>query len=157
MLKLKSCCFCFSTRTGSIISAVLTLIGSLIHSGIIIFALTAWNRKDTKYFPPEITEGNIKSIMIAWGFQLFFAICVLISSIFLIIGIQRNNRRFFWPWMVSMVIGLTMAFCSSLVVLAMGHGTQIITYGISLIISVSFWIYCLLSVISYYQDLEQTF
>ncbi|CAK9297931.1 unnamed protein product [Gordionus sp. m RMFG-2023] len=136
------------------ISAIITLIYFLLQAISRIYYLTAWNKKNIDYLHAGTTPDRIRGFNIGWGLELLFAIFVVISSIFLIMGIRRNNRSYFVPWMVSLMLMIIIVLCSSIATLALGHGVvSFLASAIVNIIVALFLVYCLLCVVSYYQEL----
>ncbi|CAK9297936.1 unnamed protein product [Gordionus sp. m RMFG-2023] len=141
MAIMKSCCYCFSPKTGSMITAILSLIIFLIQMGVKSYDLSTAQRQPS-------------SVVTLWGLDLFLNILIIISAALLIIGIRLRKRYYFWPWMIIMVISTGKNLISYIYQLAtMYIDVQIVSISIVMILLSFFWIYCLLCVITHYQEL----
>ncbi|CAK9297933.1 unnamed protein product [Gordionus sp. m RMFG-2023] len=142
---LKSCLFCFSPRTGSMLSAILSMIISMITACMVIYNLA-------------VSYAKTPLFIYEWAF-IIFSIFGITASLLLIRGVRQQNRKYFWPWMVNNVIVIiivliSILFVASLSTVAPKNG--VLLFVIYLIISMVFalfWIYGLLCVISHYQEL----
>ncbi|XP_065316399.1 uncharacterized protein LOC135925132 isoform X2 [Gordionus sp. m RMFG-2023] len=138
MAIMKSCCFCFSPRTGSVLCAIISLIIFLIEAGFTINKLA--DRQSGR-------QGNDnKDVLIAlWGLELFFVVLLVISTILLILGIRQNTRKLFWPWMVStsiiiMIVLMTILIAERLSALAPGNGVLFFVIYCAISISIALFL-----------------
>ncbi|XP_042884005.1 uncharacterized protein LOC122260696 [Penaeus japonicus] len=114
----QSCCCGCTLRTGSLVVAILSLIGSIynIVSGAI---------------------GAVAGIPAAWGTVVASAVALIIA-IMLLIGIQKNNRSLVmaWVWINSILIVINIALAITLI--ALGGIAMGVSFLIAYLISIYF-------------------
>ncbi|CAK9297928.1 unnamed protein product [Gordionus sp. m RMFG-2023] len=127
---LKSCLFCLSPRTGSMLFAILSMIISMITACIGIYDLAIIYAKTRSFI--------FKRPKFDWAI-IIFSMFGITASLLLISGVRQKNRNYFWPWMVNNVIVIIIILISILMVASLSK--------------FALKIYGLLCVISHYQEL----
>ena len=148
MAILQTCCCWNNVRSGSLACGIYTLILALINGGIIGFNLHFLYSQNQLDGYLQLTKG--------W-FIATLVVCVflLVTSVGLIIGIHQDSRHFMLPWVavtILMIVTDTAALiyeCISFGLLSFNIIQMVIWLGLSLLN-----IYCILCVISQYQELK---
>lgn len=150
MVIVKSCC-CFNLRTGSIASGIFTLMMALTYTGMAAYNIYGINSPEETVFTQELAnlEGWCYAILV-------FSFGLLMSSILLIVGAVRDNRFFFIPWMIIILLMMLVDVVSTIYDIVI-FGFQVkfnILQAILLFMFITLNIYCLLCVVSQYQELK---
>ncbi|XP_002737171.1 uncharacterized protein LOC100378476 [Saccoglossus kowalevskii] len=144
MTIITTCCCCMNTRTGTIVSGIYTTILAGIRLIMMLSALASAGDK---------AGGLISSYII----DLLLLIGLLIVSIILIYGAIKDNRILLVPWMVFMVIFIILTLITTIIIIVYASFSSWVTWSniIWFVIFNTINIYCLLCVISQYQELKE--
>ncbi|XP_065318634.1 uncharacterized protein LOC135926635 isoform X2 [Gordionus sp. m RMFG-2023] len=89
MAILKKCCYFYSLRTGSLLSAYITLIYFVLEAATRIYYLIWWNRSPGR--TRNQSTSNTRIFNIAWGLELGLSVIMIFASLLLINGILKNS------------------------------------------------------------------
>ncbi|XP_067119225.1 uncharacterized protein [Centruroides vittatus] len=153
MVCIKTCCFCFkNTKDGSLACAVFYMVVCLMNATLCVYVL---NNDEVMHTAAQKIKIGEDYARIAYISSLTETIIMFVSSVLLAIGVRKDNRYLFLPWMCC--AGLE---CFGLIVLIL-----LIVYFVMisslypvfviilliLLFGISFVLYMLLCVSSQYQ------
>ncbi|XP_023228198.1 uncharacterized protein LOC111628605 [Centruroides sculpturatus] len=147
-------CLCYTdTKQGSIATAIFTLVTRALF--LVAFSILI----SQGYSIVFIKNTEHYSVSLNLTIATLADCCILIIlSLILLYGLQKNKRHFVLPWMMYMPIEIIGSTVSSIVLMGMflsdvigTHNNVICVISIGLIIWAGFNLYLLLSVISHYQ------
>ncbi|XP_077984165.1 uncharacterized protein LOC144438850 [Glandiceps talaboti] len=151
MAILHQCCCWHNVRTGSLASAIYTLIFCVICIAIDIYNAVYYGQRST----PAYHE---RDIAVLFYIMLFMYFLLGILSAILIVGIHKNNASMLLPWIHGMVLFMLVELACTIYICIEAGISKI--YWFSLFELVFYIgrtllnIYCVLCVISQYQELK---
>lgn len=143
-------------RYGSFYAAMYT---AVYHVLFIFYAIYAVTGGRTDYFFSPYFELSMKGIYAAAGCTMGFGVVFLIFTLMLVIGIKRDNRCLFFPWIISVVIEILLMIAVGLWYIGRYYRNLY-----SVLAAIILWcvdgvhVYCFMCVISHYQvvrDLQE--
>uniref|UniRef100_A0A069DNP8 Putative conserved plasma membrane protein n=1 Tax=Panstrongylus megistus TaxID=65343 RepID=A0A069DNP8_9HEMI len=162
--QLKSCCFCFTTETGTKIIGWLQTILSAIGILLLIFALAFGVQAFKEHSENEVavndtddsssinTKTITEAIIIATAISIVIYVISFLLGLFLLLGVYKRNMSYVRLWIIISVVLLILTLAVIVIRLILkitGKDTaDIISPIVSLLIST----YFTLVVYSYYRE-----
>ncbi|XP_070554091.1 uncharacterized protein [Ptychodera flava] len=154
MAILKQCCCWNNVRSGSLASGIYTLIFSLICIAIDLYNVVYYGGFDME----EITEYQAKGLRVLFYVMLSIYILIASLSIVLIVGVHKDSPSMLLPWIHALILFMLLELACTVYIFVESDLDN--TYWFSLFELVFYIgrtilnIYCVLCVISQYQELK---
>lgn len=160
--QLKTCCFCFSTETGTKIIAWLQTIFSALGFVLLIFALVFSVQILDEQPENEMMKGTddssintktiTQSVIIATAIGIVVYIITFLLGLFLLFGVHKRNMGYVRIWIISSVVLLIFSLIIIVIRLILKIAGKDIADIISPIVSFVISAYFTLVVHSYYRE-----
>lgn len=143
-------------RCGCFYSAMYT---AVYHILFIFYAIYAVSGGRTDYFFSPYFELSIRETKDAAISTIFFSLVFLIFTCMLVIGVKKDNRCLFFPWMIFVVIEILLMIAVGLWYIGRYYrNLESVLAAIILWCIDGVHVYCFMCVISHYQivrDLQE--
>lgn len=142
-----------SLKLGCIYCAMYT---TVIHILCICYSIYVINGGNSDEFYSPFFELERHGLTAAVSFSIVFSLIFIVLSALLVIGVRKDNRGLFLPWMFATVFEILLAVCFGLWLLYRYYRNLY-----SLLAAIIIWtldgihVYCLLCVISQYQVIKE--
>ncbi|XP_071509074.1 uncharacterized protein [Diadema setosum] len=149
MAIMQKCC-CWSLRSGSVLSAVYSLIYAAISLALAAYML---------YIEDNVVASKNRIIFVSSAIVILVFVAILICSIILLFSIPREKHRLFVPYIIVMAIYVMIEIfmlIASLVQLIRTFTGMGFFYVLFNILCVALNITCILCVTSYYQVIRDS-
>ncbi|XP_067119224.1 uncharacterized protein [Centruroides vittatus] len=156
MVYMKTCCCCFkNTRDGSMACAIFYMVTCMINAYLYVYVL---RNKEALHSSAEILNIEEESARKMYIYQLADTVITFLCSIFLAVGVRKDNRCLFLPWICWICFecfGLVAILIFLIYLLAVwGFHPSLVIIFVFLLFGVLFVVYMLLCVLSQYQLLS---
>lgn len=127
--------FCLDLKAAAIVIAFVELTVSIIVCSVpLTVAIFAPNAVETSLntLSDNLTDKDLKFVhSFLWAFVAAIVIICIIPSILLIIGVEKQDHRFIWPWIVR-----------SFKFIMLSVGIVFVTFSLSWIVISAVGVYC---------------